>query len=133
MDTRGRGQNRAYRSKPDTTRWQHDKYDEADQTPKSRSKLIEEYGFDIRSFQYGEVPSRSRRGRPNRGRFNQPERSRFPRRQEEDWNEPPSKPPTAIRTQDFRAKRREDSRDVQQPAPKTNMDDVLNVINDRES
>ena len=40
-------------------RWTHDKYDEEEQTPKTRDEIIEEYGFDIRLNEASSVSSRS--------------------------------------------------------------------------
>ena len=46
--SRGRG-SRTLRNEFSKERWLHDKYDEDEQTPKTRDELIEEYGYDIRS------------------------------------------------------------------------------------
>lgn len=47
-------------SKKSSDRWTHDFYDESEQAPKSRTELVNSYGYDIRNE---DGPPRTRRNR----------------------------------------------------------------------
>nr|XP_018671992.1 protein CASC3 isoform X2 [Ciona intestinalis] len=149
---------RGYKTKPDTTRWLHDKFNEAEQTPKTRAQLVEEYGYDIRSYKYGEAPNIKRNQRSNQ----EPKfihEKKFPRQRERNGNyEKGGRATNLIKTQDFHSKRRQfikpETRTAQQmdraekPQPEPNLSltlnksensgkdgltQVLDVINQREN
>ena len=46
--------------KPAADRWAHDFYDESEQAPKSRTELVDSYGYDIRNE---DGPPKARRKR----------------------------------------------------------------------
>ena len=45
----------------DTDRWSHDRFNENEQAPKSRSELVTSYGYDIRNEDCAPRPRRQRR------------------------------------------------------------------------
>lgn len=47
--------------KKDTDRWSHDRFNEMEQAPKSRSELVSAYGYDIRNEDCAPRPRRQRR------------------------------------------------------------------------
>nr|CAB3227702.1 protein CASC3 [Phallusia mammillata] len=130
----GRTTVRNFRTRPDASRWLHDKFDEREQTPKSREDLIAEYGYDIRAHSYGKPPTNTRGGtRGQRRPFGRHDMNReqhhfrqqnhnanshnndygngqdWPRLNKErprDRQAPSNYRDTTIRTQDFRASRR---------------------------
>ncbi|KAG9474126.1 hypothetical protein GDO78_004436 [Eleutherodactylus coqui] len=65
----------------DEGRWEHDRFREDEQAPKSRDELIAMYGYDIRSCKN---PEEIRPRRPRKPRYSSPQR--------EDQEEKPSRP-----------------------------------------
>lgn len=79
-DSRSEKRNHSVRARPrrekDKGRWLHDRYDQEEQTPKTRFDIIQEYGYDIRASPKHQIRGR-RANRRSRGtsRYHRNQRS----------------------------------------------------------
>lgn len=57
------------KTKKDTDRWTHDRFNENEQAPKSRTELVSAYGYDIRNEDCAPRPRRQRRYGRNQSKY----------------------------------------------------------------